>query len=76
MSPVAFHFTSVLFISTIALIPTHSRASIALVTGLNAAAGIGYSAFIVWRLWTDAISDLADRFAYGEAPLVAYLQVS
>jgi hypothetical protein len=73
MSPVAFHFTSALFVSTVALIPTHSRASVALVTGLNAAAGIGYSGFIVWRLWTDAISDLADRFAYGVAPLVAYL---
>lgn len=72
MSSVAFHFTTVLFISTIALVPSHTGASIALLTGLNAIAGLAYSAFILWRLAGDGMSDLADRFGYGATPLLAY----
>jgi hypothetical protein len=73
MSPVAFHFTSVLFISTMALVPSHTRASIALLVGLNGIAGITYGSFILRRLLSDNISDLADRLCYGAAPLIAYL---
>ena len=73
MSPVAFHFTSVLFISTVALVPSHTRASIGLLVGLDAVAGITYGSFILRRLFSDSISDLADRLCYGAGPLVAYL---
>ena len=73
MSPIAFHFTSALFASAVALIPTHSRLSLGVLIGLNAAAGTIYAAFVVWRLFTDAIADVADRFCYGILPLLAYL---
>src|SRR3954471_9986032 len=73
MSPVAFHFTSALFVSTVALVPSHTQVSIGLLVGLDAAVGAGYSAFILKRLLTDDISDLADRLCYGLAPLLAYL---
>jgi len=73
MSPVAFHFTSVLFIATLALVPSHTRASMGLLIGLDAVAGIVYGTFVLRRLLSDGISDRADRLCYGAAPLVAYL---
>lgn len=72
MSPVAFHFTSALVVSLLTLVPSHSRGSLALLIGLNALAGLAYSCFIMWRLFTDDISDAADRLAYGAVPLVSY----
>src|SRR5438874_11971176 len=72
MSPVAFHFTSVLFISTLALVPSHTRASMGLLVGFDALAGSVYGGFILRRLLADSISDLADRFCYGAMPLAAY----
>jgi len=73
MSPIAFHFTTALFVSVIALVPTHTAFSLSLLIGLNALCGTGYAAFILYRLLTDDISDLADRLCYGVAPLFAYL---
>ena len=72
MSPIAFHFTSALFVSAVALVPSHTRLSLGLLIALNAAAGIGYAAFVLRRLLTDDISDLADRICYGILPLAAY----
>lgn len=72
MSPVAFHFTSVLFVSAAALVPTHSRLTLGLLVGLNGIAGIAYAAFVLRRLFTDDIADLADRICYGIIPLFAY----
>ena len=73
MSPIAFHFTSALFASAVALIPSHSRLTLGALIGLNALAGTVYSAFVLWRLFTDDIADIADRFCYGILPLLAYL---
>src|SRR5258708_28390164 len=73
MSPIAFHFTSALFASAVALIPSHSRLSLGALIGLNAAAGTVYAAFVLRRLLTDCIADVADRFCYGILPLLAYL---
>jgi hypothetical protein len=73
MSPIAFHFTSVLFVSALGLVPSHTRLSLSLLVGVNAAVGIGYTAFLLRRLFTDHIADLADRFGYGLLPLLAYV---
>ena len=73
MSPVAFHFTSVLFTSAIALVPSHTPMSLGVLIGINALVGAAYGSFVMWRLLTDDISDLADRLSYGAAPLLAYL---
>ncbi len=73
MSPVAFHFTSVLFVSAAALVPTHTRLTLGLLVGLNAIAGTVYAAFVLRRLFTDNIADVADRICYGMVPLFAYL---
>ena len=72
MSPIAFHFTSALFVSLAALVPTHTRLTLGVLVGLNAIAGTMYAAFVLWRLFTDNIADLADRICYGIVPLFAY----
>jgi hypothetical protein len=73
MSPIAFHFTSALFVSAAALVPSHTRLTLGLLVGLNAVAGIVYAAFVLRRLFIDNIADLADKFCYGVIPLCAYL---
>jgi hypothetical protein len=73
MSPIAFHFTSALFVSAVALVPSHSRLTLGALVGLNAVSGIVYAAFVLRRLFTDNIADTADRFCYGVLPLLAYV---
>src|SRR5215470_16980635 len=73
VSPVAFHFTSALFVSAVALVPVHTLESLGALVGLNAVAGTIYAGFVLRRLFTDHIADTADRFCYGILPLIAYL---
>lgn len=72
MSPIAFHFTSALFVSAAALVPSHTRLTLGTLVGLNAIAGMIYAAFVLRRLFSDNIADLADRCCYGIIPFVAY----
>jgi hypothetical protein len=72
MSPIAFHFTSALFVSAAALVPSHTRLTLGTLVGLNALAGIVYAGFVLRRLLTDNIADMADRICYGMIPLFAY----
>jgi hypothetical protein len=71
-SPVAFHYTAVMFVSALALVPTHTPASLGVLLGGSAMIGIAYAGFIISRLLTDRIADLPDRLAYGFAPLGSY----
>jgi hypothetical protein len=71
-SPVAFHYTAVLFASALALAPTQTPTSLGVLLGGSAAIGFVYAGFVVRRLLTDNIADLPDRLAYGLAPLIAY----
>src|SRR5882724_6917823 len=72
VSPIAFHFTSAFFVSAAALVPTHTLLTLGMLVALNAIAGMIYAAFVMRRLFTDDIADLADRFCYGILPLAAY----
>jgi hypothetical protein len=72
MSPIAFHFTSALFVSAVALVPSHTRLTLGVLVALNAVSGIVYAAFVIRRLLTDHIADLADRVCYGMIPVLAY----
>jgi hypothetical protein len=72
MSPVAFHFASVLGGSALALVPSHTAFSLAALAGLGALGGAAYSSFVIHRLFADDIADLADRFCYGLLPLASY----
>jgi hypothetical protein len=67
MSPVIFHYASVLFLSLIALIPTHTAISLAAAIGVVAAVGL-----LLIRVLRDPVGDTADALAYGACPLVAY----
>jgi hypothetical protein len=72
MSPVAFHFSSVLCASAVALVPSNTAYSLATLIGLGALCGAIYSAFVLHRLFTDGIADTADRVGYGMLPLASY----
>jgi hypothetical protein len=71
MSPVAVHFTIILIISLITLAPIHNPAGFALLIGLGAAAGLGWTIAVLPRMFHDNI-EWVDRFAYGLVPLLAY----
>jgi hypothetical protein len=75
MSPVAFHFAAVLFVSAVALVPTHTQVSLSVLIGASAGIGVVYAAFVIKRLLSDGIADLPDRLAYGLSPLIAYAAI-
>lgn len=75
MSPVVFHFSTLLLISLIALVPSHSALSLAIGIVLVAVAGLVYTTVVLVGLARASVSDIADRFGYGICPLAAYLAV-
>ena len=72
MSPVVFHYANILFLSLIALIPTQTWESFALVIGAAASGSSIYSMVIAVRVHRNPISDLADRLCYGVIPALCY----
>ena len=73
MSPVVFHFSTLLLISLIAIVPSHTALSIALGITLVAVAGLGYTTVVLVGLARASIGDIADRFGYGIFPLASYV---
>ena len=71
-SPIVFHYTYVLFISLIALIPDIVDITFALVVGITATAALVYSIWILIRVLRSSVTDLDDRFGYGVTPPAAY----
>jgi len=72
MSPVVFHYTNILFLSLIALIPDQTQQSFGITLAVAALGSLAYSLVICVRVMRHSLSDLADRLAYGCVPLVAY----
>ena len=72
-SPVLFHYTYVLFVSLVVLMPNTTAASLSLIVGIRAAAALGYSIFILRRVLRSNASDIDDRLGYGVSPSLAYL---
>jgi hypothetical protein len=73
MSPVVFHFSTLLLISLIAIVPSHTALSLAIGITIVAIAGLGYTTVVLVGLARASISDTADRFGYGFCPLASYL---
>jgi len=74
MSPVAVHFTSVFFLSAVALFPWHRAQYFAAMIGITALIGAVISAYITIRVVrTDMTNYLEDYLAYGLLPGLAYL---
>jgi hypothetical protein len=72
MSPVVFHFSTLLLTSLIATVPSHTALSLAIGIALVAIAGLGYTSVVLVGLARASISDIADRFGYGFLPLASY----
>jgi len=74
MSPVIFHFTTILLVSL--LVPSHPRERHGLLVGLNAVIGVVASIIIctrkLMRANADSAVDWTNRLAYGAAPVFAY----
>jgi hypothetical protein len=71
-SPVLFHYTYVLFVSLIVLMPDTSDKSIGFIVGISAAGALAYSIFIFVRVWRSNVSDIDDHLGYGVSPPLAY----
>ncbi len=71
MSPVIFHYTCVLFLSLVALVPGMTGGALAAIIVIAAAAGLVYSVVVLFGV-TRAAADRADRLGYGASPLAAY----
>ena len=73
MSPVVFHYSSILLLSLIVLIPNLTPPALAFAIALLAVIGMAYTTFVMVELARASISDVADRFGYGLLPLAPYL---
>jgi hypothetical protein len=72
-SPVLFHYTYVLFVSLIALMPDVTDVSLAVIVAVSAAGALAYSIFIFVRVLRSNISDVDDHLGYGVSPPLAYV---
>jgi hypothetical protein len=72
-TPVVFHYTFVLFLSLVSLIPTNTDTSFAIIIGLSAVGALVYSGFVLRRVMRSKIKDIDDRLGYGAAPSPAML---
>jgi hypothetical protein len=75
MSPVVFHFSTILMLSLVALVPSHTAVSLAVGFAAVGIAGLGYTTVVLVGLARASINDAADRLGYGLCPLVAYLGI-
>ena len=74
MSPVAIHFTSVFFLSAVALLPSHQAKFLAALVGATALIGAIISTYITIQVVrTDLTNYIQDYLAYGMLPGIAYL---
>ena len=74
MSPVVMHFTSVFFVSAVALLPWHHGSSLATLVGLTAVVGAILSTWITIQVVrTDMTNYVEDYLAYGLLPCLGYL---
>jgi hypothetical protein len=72
MSPIVFHYTFILLVSLVALMPLQSDAALGSLIGAVAMVGLGYSIFISVRVMGETLADRADWVGYGAGPFVAY----
>src|SRR5262249_23750863 len=75
MTPLIFHFTSILFIGLIVLAPVDVPFARTLLMGANGVIGAVASAVVFKRVLTSREADWIDRLAYGVAPILSYVAV-
>jgi hypothetical protein len=74
-SPIVFHYTYVLFVSLVVLIPVNTDGSLAAIIGVSAALAFLYSIYILVRVLRSTTTDIDDRLGYGLGPAAAYAAV-
>ena len=72
MSPVVFHYSNILFLSLVMLVPGQTPKLLGTVVGVASFGSLIYSFVILVRVFRSSMADLADRLAYGSAPVAAY----
>jgi hypothetical protein len=72
ISPVVFHYSNILFLSLIMLVPGQTPKLLGAIVGVASLVSLIYSAVTTVRVFRSDMADLADRLAYGSAPVAAY----
>jgi hypothetical protein len=72
-SPIVFHYTYVLFVSLVVLMPVNTDGSLAAIIGVSAALALLYSIYILVRVLRSATTDIDDRLGYGLGPAAGIL---
>ena len=77
LTPIIIHFSSIVFLSALALAPEKYPQLIEFLIGLNGLAGGIVAAAVFYRVWSMHFSGVyvVDHFGYGLAPLIAYLVI-
>jgi len=73
MSPVVMHFTAVLVVCSIGLVPSHTWVSLGVLLAAGALGTGAYSTMIMARVLKNSTLDWADRFFYGVMPVIGYI---
>ncbi len=72
MSPVLFHYTYILFVSLIALMPDAELRDFRRGRRIAAIGSVIYSFIILVRVHKNALADIDDHFGYGAVPAGCY----
>jgi hypothetical protein len=72
MSPVVFHYSNILFLSLVVLVPGQTPRLLGAIVGVASLGSLIYSIVIIVRVFRSAVADLADRVAYGSMPVLVY----
>jgi hypothetical protein len=72
MSPVVFHYSNIMFLSLIVLIPDQTTQSLGVFVGVAALGSLIYSVITFVRVWRHSAADTYDRLAYGSVPMLVY----
>ena len=72
MTPVVFHYSNIMFLSLVVLVPGLTPRLLGWVLLVAAIASLGYSFFTIVRVFRSNMADLSDRLAYGSAPVATY----
>jgi len=73
MTPVIFHFTSILFIGLLVLAPASAPVIQLVLIGLNGLVGAVAAGIVFKGVLRSPNADWIDRIAYGAAPVLSYL---
>ena len=72
VSPVVFHYSNILFLSLVMLVPGQSPRLLGWILVVASLGSLIYSVYTIVRVFRSDIADLADRLAYGSMPVVVY----